>query len=150
MRLMINPDVTPPTYHSPLPVPVPWKDAIKDNLDKDVRLDVLEPVPIRELVIWYYCMVICAKQNSTPKGTIDFQPLNLHATRGTHHTQSTFRQAKSVLEGKKKTAFDAWNGYHSVPLHPNNNTIPRLSPLGATTDITRPCEATSGDGYTRK
>ena len=48
MRLMINPDVTPTTYHSPLPVPVPWKDAIKDNLDKDVRLDVLEPVPIRD------------------------------------------------------------------------------------------------------
>ena len=65
-------------------------------------------------------MVICAKQNDTPRRAIDFQPLNLHATRETHHTQLPFHQARSVPQGKKKTVFDACNGYHSVLPHPDN------------------------------
>jgi hypothetical protein len=40
-----------------------------------------------------------------------------HATRKTHHTQSPFHQARSIPSNTKKTIFDAWNGYHSVPLY---------------------------------
>ena len=48
-------------------------------------------------------------------------PITQHpATRETHRTLSPFHQARSVPHGKKKTVFDAWNGYHSVPLHPND------------------------------
>jgi len=65
-------------------------------------------------------MVICAKKNGKPRRTIDFQPLNSHATRETYHTQSPFHQARSVPHGKKKTVFDAGNSYHSVPLHPDD------------------------------
>ena len=61
-------------------------------------------------------MVICAKKNGQPRRTVDFQALNAHATSETHHTPSPFLQARSVPYGKKKTVFDAWNGYHSVPL----------------------------------
>lgn len=31
--------------------------------------------------------------------------------------QSPFHQARQVPSGKHKTVFDAWNSYHSVPLH---------------------------------
>ena len=54
-----------------------------------------------------------------PRRTIDFQSLNNHATRETHHTQSPFHQARSVPHGKT-VLIDAWNGYHSVPLHPDD------------------------------
>ena len=152
MRLMINPDATPTAYHSPIPVPLHWQDAVKAGLDRDVRLGVLEPVPIGEPVTWCHRMVICAKQNGTPRRTIDFQPLNLHATRETHHTQSPFHQARSVPQGKKKTVFDAWNGYHSVPLHPNDRHYTTfITPWGRYRYRTAPQGyIASGDGYTRR
>ena len=90
LKLMVNPDAEPVAHHSPIPVPLHWQEDVKAGLDRDVRLG--------------------------PRRTIDFQPLNVHATRETHHTQSPFHQARSVPHGKKKTVFDAWNGYHSVPI----------------------------------
>ena len=110
MRLMIDPKATPTAHHMPIPVPLHWQDEDKAGLDRDVRLGVIEPVPIGEPVTWCHRMVICAKQNGTPM-TIDFQPLNTHATRETHHTQSPFHQARWVPQGKKKSVFDTWNGY---------------------------------------
>ena len=152
MRLMINPNATPVAHHSPIPVPLHWQDAVKAGLDRDVRLGVLEPVPIGEPVTWCHRMVICAKQNGTPRRTIDFQPLNLHATRETHHTQSPFHQARSVPQGKKKTVFDAWNGYHSVPLHPDDRHYTTfITPWGRYRYRTAPQGyIASGDGYTRR
>ena len=56
------------------------------------------------------------RKNGSLRRTIDFQQLNRHATRETHHTQSPFHQARAVPMHTKKTIFDAWNGYHSVAL----------------------------------
>ena len=152
MRLMINPQANPTAYHSPIPVPLYWQDDVKVGLDRDVRLGVLEPVPIGEPVTWCHRMVICAKKNGTPRRTIDFQSLNIHATRETHHTQSPFQQARSVPQGKKKTVFDAWNGYHSVPLHPNDRHYTTfIIPWGRYRYCTAPQGyIASGDGYTRR
>ncbi|KAK3715193.1 hypothetical protein RRG08_040042 [Elysia crispata] len=115
LELMIDPTANPVAYHTPIPVPLYWQQEVKAGLDQDVRLGVLEPVPIGEPVTWCHCMVICAKKNGKPRRTVDFQPLNAQAKRETHHTRSLFHQARSVPHGKKKTVLDAWNGYHSVP-----------------------------------
>ncbi len=97
-------------------------------------------------------MVICAKKSGSPRRTIDFQPLNIHATRETHHTQSPFHQARSVPPGKKKTVFDAWNGYHSVALHPDDQHFTTfITPWGRYRYRTAPQGyISSGDGYTRR
>ena len=120
LRLMINADAKPVAHHSPIPVPLHWQDAVKASLMQDVKLGVIEPVPVGEPVTWCHRMVVCAKSNGEPRRTIDFQALNTHAARETHHTQSPFHQARSVPHNKKKTVFDCWNGYHSVPLHPDD------------------------------
>ena len=97
-------------------------------------------------------MVICAKKNGKPRRTIDFQSLNSYATRETHHTQSPFHQARSVPHGKKKTVFDAWNGYHSVPLHPDDRHYTTfITPWGRYRYCTAPQGyIASGDGYSRR
>lgn len=77
MHLMIDPKSKPPAYHSPIPIPIHWQDDIKAELDRDVRL---EPVPVGEPVTWCHRKVIVAKKNGKPRRTIDFQPLNNHAT----------------------------------------------------------------------
>ena len=99
-RLTHRPHQQPTTH--PSPVPLHWQDEVKAGLNRDVRLGVLEPVPIGEPVTWYHRKVICAKKKGSLRRTNDFQPLNLHATRETHHTQSPFHQARAVPQGKKK------------------------------------------------
>ena len=97
-------------------------------------------------------MVICAKKNGKPRRTVDFQPLNKFATRETHHTQSPFLQARSVPHGMKKTIFDAWNGYHSVPIcEEDRHLMTFITPWGRYRYKTAPQgHIASGDGYTRR
>jgi len=111
LKLMVDPDTEPVAVHTPVPVPIYWQKQVKAGLDRDVRLGVIEPVPIGESVTWCHRMVVCAKKDGSPRRTVDLQPLNAHALCETHHTQSPFHQARSAPKGKKKTVCDAWNGY---------------------------------------
>ena len=117
IHLMIDANAKPVAHHNPIPVPLHWQEEVKAGLDQDIRLKVIEPVPIGEPVSWCHRMVICAKKNGKPRRTVDLQALNAHATRETHHTQSPFHQARAVPSNKKKSVFDCWNGYHSIPLY---------------------------------
>jgi len=152
LRLMVDKNSKPVAAHKPIPVPLHWRDKIKDGLDRDVRLGVIEPVPIGEPVTWCHRMVVCAKKDGTPRRTVDFQPLNQYATRETHHTQSPFHQARSVPHNKKKTVFDAWNGYHSIPLHEDDYHLTTfITPWGRYRYRVAPQGyIASGDGYTRR
>ena len=149
LKLMVNPDAEPVAHHSPIPLPLHWQDDVKAGLDRDVRLGVIEPVPIGEPVTWCHHMVICAKKNGMPRRTIDFQLPNVHATRETHHTQSPFHQARSLPHGKKKTVFDTWNGYHSVPIREEDRHLTTfITPWGRYRYCTAPQGyIASGDGY---
>ena len=137
---------------TPIPVPLHWQDAVKASLMQDVKLGVIEPVPVGEPVTWCHRMVVCAKSNGEPRRTIDFQALNTHAARETHHTQSPFHQARSVPHNKKKTVFDCWNGYHSVPLHPDDRHYTTfITPWGRFRyKVAAQGYIASGDGYTRR
>ena len=152
MHLMVDPEAEPIAHHTPVPVPLHWRDAVKAGLDHDVQLGVLEPVPVGEPVTWCHRMVVCAKKDGKPRRTVDFQALNAHATRETHHTQSPFLQARSVPQGKKKTVCDAWNGYHSVPICPEDRHLTTfITPWGRYRYKTAPQGyIASGDGYTRR
>ena len=81
LRLMIKPDATPVVQNKPIPVPLHWKDDVKSGLDQDVRLGVIEPVPVGEPDTWVHRMIITAKKNGNPRRTVDLQSLNVHATR---------------------------------------------------------------------
>ena len=116
LALSIDPNATPKPCHNPIPVPVHWQEEVKRGLDRDVALGVLKKVPLGTPVTWCHRMVICTKKNGSLRRTIDFQPLNAHATRETHHCPSPFHQARAVPRNTRKTILNAWNGYHSVPL----------------------------------
>ena len=125
---------------------------MKAGLDQDVRLGVIEAVPVGAPVTWCHRMVICAKKTGKPRRTVDFQPLNAHATRETHHTQSPFHQVRAIPHKKWKTVFDAWNGYHSVALHPDDRHFATfITPWGRYRYCTGPQGyIASGDGYSRR
>ena len=150
MRLMVDPNAKPVAHH--IPVPPHWQTDVKASLDQDVSLGVLEPVPVREPVTWCNRMVVCAKKSGKPCRTVDFQALNLHATQKPHHTQSPFHQARYIPSGKKKTVFDCWNGYHSVPLHTDDRHLTTfITPWGRYRYKTTPRGyIASGDGNSRR
>ena len=152
MKLMVDKDATPVAHHTPVPVPLHWQEQVKADIDRDVSLGVQEPVPIGEPVTWCHRVVVCAKKNGKPRRTVDFQPLNKFATRETHHTQSPFLQARAVPHGMKKTVFDVWNGYHSVPIREEDCHLTTfITPWGRFRYKTAPQGyITSGDGYTRR
>ena len=60
--LIISTDAKPIAHHTPVPVPVHWQEEVKAGLDRDVRLDALDTVPIGEPVTWCHRMVVCAKK----------------------------------------------------------------------------------------
>ena len=152
MKLMVDPTADPVAHHTPVPVPLHWQEDVKRDLDNDVNLGVIEPVPIGEPVTWCHRMVVCAKKNGKPRRTVDLQALNAHATRETHHTQSPFHQARSIPHGKMKTVLDAWNGYHSVPIRKEDRHLTTfITPWGRYRYRTAPQGyIASGDGYSRR
>lgn len=152
LRLMVHPQAKPVAHHTPIPVPVHWQDEVKAGLDRDIRLGVIEAVPVGTPVTWCHRMVVCPKKSGKPRRTVDLQPLNRYAVRETHHTQSPFHQARAVPPNTCKTTFDAWNGYHSIALDEADRHLTTfITPWGRF----RYCVApqgyiASGDGYTRR
>ena len=102
--------------HTPIPVPHNLKAIVNEDLEKDVRLGVIEPVPQGVPTRWCSRALYVEKKNGKPRRTVDYNMLNKATLRETHHTPSPFNLASSVPPNTKKTCLDAWNGYHSLPL----------------------------------
>ena len=113
---------------------------------------MLEKVPLGTPVTWCHRLVICTKKNGSLRRTINFQPLNRHATRETHHCPSPFHQARAVPRGTKKIMFDAWNGYHSVALREEDRHFTTfITPWGRYRYLTaQQGYIASGDAYTSR
>ena len=152
LQLDVDPSVAPSAVHTPIPVPIHWQKEVKAQLDRDVKLGVIEPVPWGEPTTWCSRMVTVAKTDGSPRRTIDLQALNAASVRQTHHTPSPFHQAMSVPHNTKKSVFDAWNGYHSLGIREEDRHYTTfITPWGRY----RYRSAlqgflASGDGYTRR
>ena len=116
LRLHVDSAARPVAVHQPAQVPLHWRDAVKGGLDRDVRLGVLEQVDVNEPVAWCSRMVVTPKQNGEPRRVVDFQALNDHAPRQTHHTETPWSLVSSIPPNQVKTVLDCFHGYHSVPI----------------------------------
>ena len=153
MEIVFKDDVTKPRpAYTPIPVPHHWKQQVKADLDRDVRLGIIEKVPQGNVSEWCARMVVTPKANGKPRRVVDLQQLNKNTIREVHHTPSPFNLVSTIPAGKVKTVLDAWNGYHSLTLSPESKP--------ATTFITewgryRYCRGPqgyhgTGDAYTRR
>ena len=116
LELHVDPKAKPTAIHKPAAVPIHWQERVYQDLERDVRLGVLEKVEPNTPATWCSRMVVTAKSDGSPRRTVDLQPQNRHSVRQTQHVQSPFHLAVSVPQNTKKTVTDAWNGYHSVPI----------------------------------
>ena len=153
MELMVDPEATPVAHNSPIPVALHFQEPVKAGLDMDVNLEVIENVPTGTPTEWCHRMVVCPKKDGKPRRTVDFQALNRHAKRETHHTPSPFNLARSIPQNMKKTTFDAWNGYHGLRLGSDASKALTtfITPWGRYRYKTAPQGyIASGDAYTKR
>ena len=120
MSISFKNDDSPTAVHKPIPVPHHWKATVKDQLDNDVALGIIEPVPTGTPTTWCSRMITVPKKDGSPRRTVDLQSLNSSTRRETHHTPTPFHVVSVVPNHTKKTVIDAWNGYHSVKLDPES------------------------------
>ncbi len=106
----------PVAVHSPIPVPHHFKKKVKEDLDRDCKMGVIEPVPANIATTWCSRMVVTPKKDGTPRRVVDLQALNKSSVRETHHTPSPWQQVSSIPPNMIKTVMDAWNAYHMLKL----------------------------------
>ena len=152
MKLMIDQNAKPVAIHKATPVPIHFQEEVKEGLDRDVRLGVIEPVPEGTPTTWCHRMVICNKKNGSCRRTVDFQALNKHAARETHHNPSPYQLAREVPSNTKKTVCDAWNGYHAIKLYKSDHHFTTFITQWGRYRYTRCPQGyiASGDAYTRR
>ena len=138
--------------HTPSTVPVHWEKKVKEGIDRDVDLGVLEWVPLNDPVTYCHRMVLIRKHNGDPRRTVDLQVLNDHSLRQTHHTQPIFQQAMSIPHHMYKGITDAWHGYHSVAIREEDRSLTTfITPWGRLRYRTTPQGYKSaGDAYTHR
>ena len=141
-----------PKWYTPIPVPFHWKKQVKADLDRDVRLGIIERVPQGDISEWCSRMVITPKANGKPRRTIDYQELNKATSREVHHTPSPINLVAQIPAGKKKTVLDAWNGYHSLMLDPESKDLTTFNSEWGRYRYLRGPQGFhgTGDAYTRR
>ena len=145
-------DVHPVACHTPVPVPLHYKQLVKEDIDRDVRIGVLEPVPQGVPTVWCSRMLVIPKKSGKPRRVVDYQAVNRASLRETHHTPTPFHLASSVPANMLKTMFDAWNSYHFLQLTEEaKNALTFITEYGRYRPLTAPQGFHgSGDGYTRR
>ena len=123
LELHVDPTAKPVAIHKPALVPIHWQDKVYQDLERDVKIGVLEKVSQNTPATWCSRMVVMAKSDGSPRRTVDLQPQNRHSVRQTHHVQSPFHLADRIPQHTKKSVTDAWNGYHSVPIREKDRHI---------------------------
>ena len=152
MRLHVDKDAHPVANHSPSIVPMHFREKVKEGLDADERLGVIERVPEGVPTTWLHRLVIAAKPNGEPRRTVDLSSLNRHCARETHATTPPFQQARLIPPKTWKSVTDAWNGFHSALIAEEDRHYTafltewgqyryRVAPQGY---------VSSGDGYSRR
>ena len=150
IKIHINPDATPSAVHTPAQIPIHWRDTIIRQLDADVALGVIEKVPPNTPTSWCHRAFWVRKPDGSPRRVVDFQALNRQCQRDTHHTVPPFQQARAIPPSTIRSVTDAWNGYHSVPVRPEDrNLLTFITEFGRYRYCVLPQGfVASGDGYT--
>ena len=101
MKLHTDENAIPVAHHTPTIVPLHFQDKVKEGLDADERLGVIERVPEGVPTTWLHRMVITPKENEDPRRTVDL-------SRETHATTPPFQQPWLVPSNTWKSVTDAW------------------------------------------
>jgi len=97
-------------------------------------------------------MVVVAKADGSCRRIVDLSLLIKYCVRETHHVKPPLIQVCEIPANTCKSVTDAWNGFHSVLLRPEDHHLTTfLTPLGRYYNKEAPQEYLAiGDTYTRR
>ena len=116
LKLHVDETRNPKPAHLPAVIPLHFQEAVKQQLDANCRMGVMEKVPYDQPSKYCHRLVVRRKADGTPRLTVDMSSLNKACQRETHHVEPPFHQARCVPPNTWKTVTDARHGFHSVPL----------------------------------
>ena len=76
MCLYMEESVCPVAIHKAPPVPTHWEAQVKEAIDRDVALGVLEWVPPDAPTTWCSRMVTASKKDGKPRRVVGLRALN--------------------------------------------------------------------------
>ena len=79
LRLFVDPKAKPIAIRTPAQIPLAWQTSVREGLEQDVRLGVLERVPVKPPDKWCFRMHIVPKPDGSPRRVVDYGNLNKHA-----------------------------------------------------------------------
>ena len=116
IEIHVNPSAKPVACHSPASIPLHWQEKVYQDLLRDEALNILEKVTHGEPTQWCDRMVLTTKHDNTPLRTVDLSPLNKFCKREIFASKTPNHLTHQIPGRTWKTATDACNGYHKVPL----------------------------------
>jgi hypothetical protein len=138
--------------HRPGTIPLHLQKEVKEKLNRDVHIGVIEEGPVNTPDLWCSRMVVCVKKSGKARRTVNFKAVNRAAPRQTYAVEPPFKQAMSIPPRTWKTTLYAWNGYHSCPIDVRDRHITTfLTPWGIYRYCTTPQGVlAAGDGYCQR
>ena len=76
LRIHIKEGSTPTAVHKPSTIPVHWIDKIRDDLERDIQLGVIERVPSNTPTTWCSRMHVVSKKDGEPRKVVDLRAVN--------------------------------------------------------------------------
>ena len=70
MKIHVDPNAKPIAVHKPIPIPHHWQEQVKKDLDRDMKLGIIEKVPMGVPNTWQSRMVMVAKKSGKPRRTV--------------------------------------------------------------------------------
>ena len=116
LEIHFKEDAIPQAVHTPVVVPHHWKMDVKEGLDQDICLGIIEPMSTGTPTTWLSRIVVASKKDGSPRRTMDLQKVNAETKLETHHMPSPSNLVASIPPRTVKIMLDAWNGYHSLNL----------------------------------
>ena len=113
--LYIRTDVKPVAVHKADSIPVNMAEQVKADLERDLRLWVLDWMPENTPGTWCSRMHCVLKKDMSPTCTVDFSQVNKQCERQTHYLEPPLKKAVEVPETWRSTT-NAWNGYPVIPI----------------------------------
>ena len=154
LQMLVDHDrsVKPVNAFTPAKVPLHWEDEVLADIQKDEDMGVIEKVPYGEPTTWCHRMVVTGKGNGKPRRTVDLSTLNNFFSREVHPMKAPFELAKGIYPNAWSTVTDAWNGFHSIPLHPEDRHPTTFITQQGLYRYLKALQgyASSGDGFNRR
>ena len=120
---------TPFCLTTPRRIPLPLMKKVKEEIERMLQLDVIEPVD--EPTEWCSPIVVVPKANGSVRICVDLTKLNQAVRRDVYHMPTVEETLGSVTEGSVFSKLDSNSGFHQVVLNQESAKLTTfITPFG--------------------